>query len=264
MATKKHHTRIPLFDQIKMYVPLTDQERALQKIIAEGQVLKKNPINHIRLCGGIIKILPLLDKVLSRPSVPPKEFFSFLNHRDPKKQQALEKLIQHLIHTLPDYRKLFDPIELLTLLTFPPQLFEIMEDVDQLIVQVRKEVDLRRWRNTLRYLKADDCPLEEEQRNAAVLNYELAIGFRRDIIRSKWGIKTKPGQVWRRIIKDVINYLNPFFVSRRQQERKYVRDNPLTVTADTLQAVARLMFLSYPAFFPKADTAKIKRLYYSK
>ncbi len=279
VVTKKHHKRITLFDQIKRTAPLTDQERALREIITEVQVLKKNSINLIRLCGGINKILPLLDKVFSQPPGLPKEFFSFLNHRDPKKQQSLEKLIMHLIQTLPDYREPFDFIELLTLLPFPPQLFEIMEDVDRIMVRVRKEVDLRRWRNALRLLEADDCPLEEKLRKEVILDYKLSIEGQREISDiygyslshrlSMWGINKKSGKtakraaVWRRIIKNVINYLNPFFVVQRIKRRRYVRDNS-SVTNDTLQATAQLMSLTYPAFFPKSDTAKIKRLYYSK
>ncbi|MEE9611338.1 MAG: hypothetical protein V3W19_08800, partial [Desulfatiglandales bacterium] len=73
----------------------------------------------------------------------------------------------------------------------------------------------------------------------------------------------KRAAVWRRIIKNVINYLNPFFVVQRIKRRRYVRDNS-SVTNDTLQATAQLMSLTYPAFFPISYTEKIKRLYYSK
>jgi hypothetical protein len=137
----------------------------------------------------------------------------------------------------------------------------------------------RRWANTLRDLRAEDCPLGKDTKRVAIYQYRMALAladeFKNlpqaiDRWRKRLGLPRNEKHGWAKIVKPLVGYLSPFYPATRKGKRynRTVRvalhHEKEAISRTTFKIAANILHLAYPAFWPRANaSSRVKNLYHA-
>ena len=131
-----------------------------------------------------------------------------------------------------------------------------------------------RWANILRRLESPHCPLSEEKRKDAIADcrgHLATLDDLKDMLRRfdddqkhlcrSLGVpqnRQDQSKIWALVVKALVNYLRPFYpITRRSKILDYD-----AVSQATYEAVAKLIYLAFPRYWPTPYASRIKRLYH--
>jgi len=137
-----------------------------------------------------------------------------------------------------------------------------------------KKTNKSRWANTLRHLKASDCPLLEQTRKDAIEQYKMALVVEDELrkfstpqqltklVYRRLGVPANLSRAWATAVNPLVNYLSPFYPMARQKgskKRPYAREG--AVSNATCKTVAKILHLAYPRYWPTIDARRVQKLY---
>jgi hypothetical protein len=165
---------------------------------------------------------------------------------------------------------------ILDLLPYWPYALQVFDMMLERAKSNAKGWNKRRWANTLRDLRADDCPLGEDTKKVAIYQYRMALAMAdefKDLPQVINGggrqLSENQRQVWAKIVKTLVDYLSPFFPVTRMG-KPYNRMVKVTlhhekeaISRTTFKIAANILHLAYPAFWPHAGaSSRVKNLYH--
>jgi hypothetical protein len=171
--------------------------------------------------------------------------------------------------------------DILERLPYWPYVLQVLNMMRDRANSNAKRWNKRRWANTLRYLRSDDCPLGQHTKRVAIYQYRMALAycdefryFPRSIEawKRRLGLPMNERRGWKKIVQNLVVYLNPFFPSvvsrgnakpyiyRREGER---RGSLPVASKGTYQVTANILHLAYPEFWSKPSAKRVMHFYHA-
>ena len=195
-----------------------------------------------------------------------------------------KELIRNLNRYLNDLKKNgkpFNSAKVLALLPYWPYVLQVFDMMLKRASSNAKGWNKRRWANTLRNLRAKDCPLGERTRNLAINQYRMALAYADEfkdfprVIRSwkkRLGLPKNPRSGWKTIVRRLVEYLSPFYsvvvVRGNAKPYLYCREAKSSgsrpaVSKEAYQVAANILHLAYPEFWPQPSPTRVKHFYHA-
>ena len=191
--------------------------------------------------------------------------------------REIKKYLTTLGKRTDEFNNRFSAKKVLDILPYWPYVLWALEMMWRQAASNARGWNKRRWANTLRDLRADDCPLGENSKEIPINQYRMALAIADefkdlpkviDAWKQRLGLPKNHKRGWVKIIKPLVNHLNPFFPVTRNGKR-YVRSVKVNkhverdaVSRETFQVTANLLHFAYPILWPKANANRVRSLFH--
>lgn len=231
-------------------------------------------IASIKKCYEVNKDRNISDRVTTTKGIPtitvPKELIRDL------------RSYLHGLTATNDKGQRPDSKKILTLLPYWPWVLNVIELTEARAVEVARSFNKKRWANTLRYLTANDCPLDDNTKKVAIAQYRIVLAVTDEFknlprviasVKRQLGLPKSPREGREGIVENLVAYLSPFYpikVRRKNTLQAYSYErlgerpgSKAAVSKRILQMCANILRLAYPHYWPTASSSRVRNYYHS-